>query len=30
MKGDRVTIISYMLIDDKEAKHFHPKIISGI
>lgn len=29
MIGDRVTIISYMMIDDKESKHFQPKVVSG-
>ncbi len=27
MKGDRVTIISYMLVDDKEAKHIQAKVV---
>ena len=28
MKGDRLTIISYMLIDDIEAKNYNPKIVA--
>ncbi len=29
MIGDRVTIISYMIADDNEAKNYSPKIVSS-
>lgn len=27
MKGDRVTIISYMIVDDNEARHSTPRVV---
>ncbi len=29
MLGDKVTIISYVMIDNKEAKNLKPKVVSG-
>lgn len=29
MLGDKVTIISYVMIDNNEAKHLKPKVVSG-
>ena len=29
MQGDRVTIISYMLVDDNEARHCKPKVVGN-